>query len=296
MTDRQKITFQSNGVDCAGLYFPSQKGGAEYSIVMAHGLAAIKEMRLDAYAETFAAAGFNVFIFDYRHFGESGGTPRQLLDLKKQHQDWHAAINFVKDLITIDDTKIILWGSSLSGGHVMALASQLPSIKAVISQVPHVSAKASASMLPARTTRKLAMAAVRDKIGSLFGLRPHYVNASGQPGEVAIMTGAGESEGYLKLVPEGMAFDQRVAARYLIQAGRYSPGKNLKSLAMPTLVQVGLQDKTTPAQAVIDDCKDAKSVELKTYELGHFEPYIDPDFPAFVKDQVAFLQRVTKAN
>ena len=63
---------------------------------MAHGLAAVKEMRLDAYAERFAAKGYHVLVFDYRHFGGSEGSPRQLLDIGKQHADWAAAVDYAQ--------------------------------------------------------------------------------------------------------------------------------------------------------------------------------------------------------
>jgi len=45
-------------------------------IVMGHGLGAVKEMRLDAYAERFQAAGYACPAFDYRHFGASAGRAR----------------------------------------------------------------------------------------------------------------------------------------------------------------------------------------------------------------------------
>ena len=34
-----------------------------------------REMRLDAFAERFAAAGIAALAFTYRHFGDSGGHP-----------------------------------------------------------------------------------------------------------------------------------------------------------------------------------------------------------------------------
>ena len=43
---------------------------------MASGLSCVREQRLDAFAERFAAAGYAVLAFDYRHFGASGGSPR----------------------------------------------------------------------------------------------------------------------------------------------------------------------------------------------------------------------------
>ena len=55
--------------------------GPHPCVVMAHGFSAVREQRLDAYAERFAAAGLAVLVFDYRHFGASQGEPRQLLSI-----------------------------------------------------------------------------------------------------------------------------------------------------------------------------------------------------------------------
>ena len=45
-------------------------------VVLGHGLGAVREMRLDAYSERFAAAGIASLAFTYRYFGDSGGTPK----------------------------------------------------------------------------------------------------------------------------------------------------------------------------------------------------------------------------
>lgn len=42
------------------MYEPEEGGARSPLIVMAHGLGAVKEMRLDAYAERFMAAGYRV--------------------------------------------------------------------------------------------------------------------------------------------------------------------------------------------------------------------------------------------
>ena len=65
-------------------------------IVMAHGLGGVKEMRLDAYADRFVSAGYAVVVFDYRHFGGSGGQPRQLLDIATELEDWRNALTWVR--------------------------------------------------------------------------------------------------------------------------------------------------------------------------------------------------------
>ena len=76
----QQQSFQSHGEESAGLYFRAEGAESEYCFVMARGMAAVKEMRLNPFASAFAAAGYNVFVFDYRYFGESGGEPRQLVN------------------------------------------------------------------------------------------------------------------------------------------------------------------------------------------------------------------------
>ena len=83
MTDRLNVTFPSGPDEChAWLYLP-KGGGRPPVVVMAHGLGGVREMRLDAYAERFAAAGYVCLVFDYRHFGASGGQPRQLLSIRR---------------------------------------------------------------------------------------------------------------------------------------------------------------------------------------------------------------------
>jgi hypothetical protein len=51
-----------------------------------------------AYPERFAAARIAALAFDYRHFGDSDGEPRQLLDIGRQLEDWRAALVFVRSL------------------------------------------------------------------------------------------------------------------------------------------------------------------------------------------------------
>ena len=71
---------------------------------------AIREMRLDAFSERFAAAGIATLAFTYRYFGDSGGMPRQLMSVKRQLQDWDAALDFVKNCTDVDGSRVAVWG------------------------------------------------------------------------------------------------------------------------------------------------------------------------------------------
>jgi alpha-beta hydrolase superfamily lysophospholipase len=48
-------------------------------------------MKLPHYERAFRAAGLAVVAFDHRHFGASGGQPRQLLRVRHRLQDLDAA-------------------------------------------------------------------------------------------------------------------------------------------------------------------------------------------------------------
>ena len=68
------IQFPSRGLACRGWFYSAGNDKKRPCIVMAHGFGGVKEMRLDAYAERFSAAGYHVLVFDYRHFGASDGS------------------------------------------------------------------------------------------------------------------------------------------------------------------------------------------------------------------------------
>jgi hypothetical protein len=65
-------------------------------------------------------------VFDYRHFGASDGQPRQLIDIAGQLDDYRAAICFARSLRGVNAKRIALWGTSLSGGHVIAVLRYRP--------------------------------------------------------------------------------------------------------------------------------------------------------------------------
>ncbi|MBI5958451.1 MAG: alpha/beta hydrolase, partial [Chloroflexi bacterium] len=94
---RRDAVFPSENVECSGwLYVPDHLNGRAPAIVMANAISAIKEITLPGYAERFAAAGFVVLVFDYRHYGSSGGEPRNHLVPHDQQQDIRNAVTWLR--------------------------------------------------------------------------------------------------------------------------------------------------------------------------------------------------------
>ena len=93
---RNDITFTSGGATCRGWFYRAQnQSDRAPAIVMSHGITAVKEQHLDRFAERFAADGFAVLVFDYRHLGASDGTPRGLINPRAQHDDLRAALTWI---------------------------------------------------------------------------------------------------------------------------------------------------------------------------------------------------------
>src|SRR4051795_7600062 len=132
---RLDVAFPSSGDECrAWLFMPDAERPP--LVILGHGLGATREYGLEPYAERFAEAGIAVLVFTYRHFGDSGGQPRQLLDIERQLGDWAAALAYARGLDDIDHERIALWGTSFAGGHFIEAAARDGAVAAVVSQCP----------------------------------------------------------------------------------------------------------------------------------------------------------------
>lgn len=292
MPGRSDVVFESGGEQCAAyLYRPD--GGLDAArpvpcIVMAHGFSATRDDGLAPYAESFARAGWAALVFDYRHFGFSSGAPRQLLSISRQQEDYRAAVAYARGLAGVDPDRIALWGSSFSGGHVLAVAAGDPRIAAVVAQAPFIDGPATVRLAPPRNAARGTLEGLLDLAGSLLGRPPRLMPAVGAPGSFAAMTAAEAVGGFEAIVPHGSRWHNGVAARIMLTLALYRPGRHAAALAMPVLICVCDGDATTPAAPAVRVAERAPRGELVRYHYGHFAIYSDPQVRA---DQVAFLAR-----
>jgi dienelactone hydrolase len=134
-TDREDVTFTSGTDTIAAWWYPGGPGRRS-CVVLAHGAGGTKRSGLAPSAERFAADGHQVLVIDYRHFGDSGGQPRQLLDPHRQVADILAAVHFARSRTDVDPNRVALWGTSFGGGNVLAAAVRDQHVAAVVSQSP----------------------------------------------------------------------------------------------------------------------------------------------------------------
>jgi fermentation-respiration switch protein FrsA (DUF1100 family) len=287
---RQDVAFTSSGDECrAWLFLPDTERPP--LVILGHGLGATREYGLEAFAQKFAEAGIASLVFTYRHFGDSGGQPRQLLDIERQLDDWAAALAYARTLKEIDSTRIALWGTSVGGGHVLIAAARDGDVAAVVSQCPFTDGVAATRAAHPRSLVHAVGLALRDQLGSLRGKPPVMVPLVGAPGSAALMASPDSEPGYRALIPEGAEFHNGVAARFLLHVGLHRPGRSAKKIKAPILFCICDADAVAPADTAARYAATAPRAEVKRYPVGHFDIYLGEPFEQAVADQTEFLVR-----
>jgi pimeloyl-ACP methyl ester carboxylesterase len=291
--EREKVRFVSGDAECVAWHYPGTNGAC---VIMAGGGGVNKEPGTDPFARRFNDAGFAVLAFDYRHLGESGGRPRQIIGIKKQLADWQAAIAFASTLPGVDPARLAIWGFSLSGGHVFRVAARDPRLAAAIAQTPNADGPA-ATRNARRHQKPLAMLrltgrSVLDTLGGLVGRRPLLVPLAGAPGTVALLTTPDGIEGDSALNPGNRYPDwqQEIAARSVLPIATYQPGRDASRVRCSLLVLVCDQDQTALAEPAADAASRAPRAELVRMPGGHYAPFTGAHEQA-VEAELSFLRR-----
>ncbi|MBC2637853.1 MULTISPECIES: alpha/beta hydrolase [unclassified Rhodococcus (in: high G+C Gram-positive bacteria)] len=288
---RREVQFQSGDSFCsAWLYLPETAVGERVPmVVMGHGLGATRELRLAAYAERFVSAGMAVLAFTYRNLGDSGGEPRQVLSMPKQLADWDAAIEYVASLPEVDDKRIAVWGTSLGGGHAIAVAARHPELRAAVSQCPFTDGLKSANVLTPRELLQISGYVARDLFAAVRGKDPVCIPVAAAPGEVGLMQAPDALPGMLALVPPGHDFVNQAAARSLLSIVKYRPGRASRKIVPPILVCISKNDSVAPADVAEHYARQAPRGDVRFYDAGHFGFYVGAAFEELVADQLEFL-------
>jgi len=293
----EETGFTSSGVRCAAtLYLPDDTAAAGPAVVLGYGFGAIRRMRAENFPERFAEAGIVAMAFDYRYWGDSAGQPRQLLNLRRQLQDWRNAIEFVRSHPRVDPARVAVWGSSLSGGHVQHLAARDHRLAAAIAQVPLADGAAATAAGGVRHALQVAAASTRDIANCLTGRSRHRMKIFGPQGDWAAMANAEVVDGYARLLPpqpewDAFGWSNDVPAARLMLLPMYRPGRRAHRIRCPILYQIADRDTVTPPAQALRAARRAPRAEVHRYPVGHFDVYQNPAFEQLVNTQIDFLRR-----
>ncbi len=298
----EEISFPSQGVCLRACYYIPEDdtltdAAGTPCVVMAHGLGGTRAAGLAPFAQRFADVGLRVLCFDYRHFGASDGQPRQLYSTRRQLDDWGAAIRHARSLDGVDPTRIALWGSSMSGGHVISAAVEDGRVAACASQGAMMDGRAALFSTVRRAgpvyAIKLVGHALRDAFSQIGGGPRQLIPVVSKPGEIASISSAGSKAGYLAITPAD--WDNRISCAWMLTLPLYRPNLLAARLPCPTLFCICTADTVVPPAAVEDAARRAGSrAEVKRYPIGHFDIYVGDGFERAVTDQCDFFLRVLK--
>ena len=293
--NRKVVRFKVKGDTVhAWLYLPTDISTKAPCIIMANGTGGTKDLLLENYARRYQAAGFAVLSFDYRYFGQSGGQPRQLIWIPCQLEDYSAAIDFAGTLEPVDSTRLALWGTSLSGGHVITTAARDHRIACVVAQCPGVdgraAAKAALHQFGIKTMLRMVMNGQRDYFRGLLGLSPHKIPIVAAPGSIGLMTAPDAIAFFTKVAPED--FVNETCARIILRADKYRPIKYARDVRCPVLLQICEHDKLIPKSAAEATEKQlGRYAQALYYPIGHFDIYHGNHFEKAVSDQLDFFKK-----
>jgi pimeloyl-ACP methyl ester carboxylesterase len=299
LPERSDVSFPSKGETCAAWHLAGEGPDFEGErgrpcVVMAHGIGGTKDAGLLPFAEAFADAGLDVLLFDYRTFGESTGEPRQFGWPPRHRDDYRAAVDFARGLDGVDPERIVLWGTSWSGGHVVYVAAEDPGIAAVISQTPDLDgartlleiAKSGGPMQLLRTTTE----GVKDAVRALRRQDPNLIPVAAEPGTAAAMATEEALPGYTAI--GGPTWRNEITARAALYEGANRAITKMDDLRCPILVQIAEFDTIAPPAQARAAAWEAKGrVEVREYPCNHFAIYVGEWREKSIADQLHFLRR-----
>ena len=293
-----ELQFTSAGTLCSAWHFvgvDSALTGAAGRpvVVIGHGFGGTKDSGLEPFAERFSAAGLDVLAFDYRGFGASEGEPRQQISINRQVADYEAAVAFAQGLPGVDPKRVVLWGSSLSGGHVIRVAAGRDDIVAVIAMTPLTNSLATGRQVIAQynvlTAMRSTFNGVLSKVAVARGKAPIMMPVVARPGETGALALAGAFESYLSMA--GPTWRNEIDSTVGLELSMIKTKAYAKALRSKFLVQIADFDRFVPADSVAKTAVYGRG-QVHRYPCDHFDVWPGHDwFDKAAADQVAFLTR-----
>lgn len=273
---RREIEFLSGGVTLRGWLEVPDSEGPHPCICFAHGFGGVKELFLSDISAAFAAAGFASVVWDHPAFGASDGAPRYEVDPYAQVQGYRDAITYAAEQPEVDADRIAIWGTSYSGGHVLAVAAFDARVACVHSQVPFISGWANSR----RVFREEEQAGWRarfqaDRAARQAGKEPETMEIFGPAGSTCALPSPEEWDWVHEHQVIGTPlWENVVTLRSVEMMSEYEPGGFAHRIVAPLQMVVTSTDDVTPADIAQDAFATAREPKrLIVLKGGHMEVY-----------------------
>ncbi|EMT72313.1 hypothetical protein ACKRZS_011702 [Fusarium odoratissimum] len=295
---RRDVEFPTvDGLTLRGWFYTASGDGKHPCIIMANGLAGLKEQFCPNFAQRFQAAGYGVLLFDHRNWGASDGLPRNETNPIQTARDYSDAFDYVASLDEVDSSRIVYWGTSMCGGSVLHAAAFDNRIQAVISQVPFVSGELLSTHL-APIIVSLYSSRQQVKTGKptpLIKLFAETPEESLQPDSNALLHDENLCDFIKALDKDKLPWTPNVTPQTLLDVLAFEPLAFMHRIApTPLLLVCAENDMCAPTFTQLK--AHALAYEPKKLAIlkgaGHFDPYHGKVFEENVKEQLVFLKEV----
>lgn len=278
---REDIGFNSKGLSCRGwLYIPDglTEGQRAPAIVMAHGLAGVKEMNLASFAERFATAGFVTLAFDYRCWGESEGEPRSQIFPLEMVEDYRNGITWLSNQPQVDPRRIGVWGTSYSGGLVLYVGTFDKRVKAVVAQVPSTLNPESRRALDPERWDRVGKLLIEDRMERYKTGAVKYMKVVSPGDEPCLLPGQEAYEEYMALTKTAPTWRNEVTLESIERMREFDPVSLIHLMAPTALLLIpGEKDSLIPMETVRATYERAQEPKaISVLPMTHFEAYTEP--------------------
>ena len=128
---KQRVQFEIAGEPVVGDLFVPPGVGPHPAVVVAGPMTSVKEQVTGVYAAALAVRGVAALALDHRHYGESGGLPRQYEYAQHKIEDLRAALDWLATHPTVDGERLGLAGVCLGAGYAAWAALDQPRVRAL---------------------------------------------------------------------------------------------------------------------------------------------------------------------
>lgn len=128
---KEQIRFEVDGDTVVGdLYLPDG-AGTHPAVIVGGPMTSVKEQVTGVYAKALADRGIAALAIDHRHYGESGGQPRQYEYYEHKIEDLRAAVTALGAHHEVDANRLGAVGVCLGAGYVMRASVGDPRVRAL---------------------------------------------------------------------------------------------------------------------------------------------------------------------
>jgi acylglycerol lipase len=265
----------ADGTDILVRHWPGEAsaGGPWASVLLVHGLGE-HSGRYEHVGEQMAAAGLDVYAYDLRGNGGSGGRRGHVDRWEQYHDDLGERIEAVR--AAAGQRPVVLYGHSMGGLVVLGyLLGGRPK--------PDLAILSSPGLDSTLASWKKAIASTLSRVAPTLAI-PNGVDGSTLSRDPAVAAKVAADPLAAK------ASTTRFAAEALTEQARVR--RDYAGLTLPTLVLHGLDDGLVPAQAS-EILASLPNVERRTYPGLRHELHNEPEGPAIVDEIIDWIRART---